>query len=153
MAKKKKPSSLPVGGPFVPILIEQHDSRAYNELTGNAAKLHGYLVRAARTVALKLGADSEYQVDFDYTYAEAKKRGFSESTFKRAIRELWAKGFLSVVAIGGRTASACKGKMSSKYKLCGLWKTYGNMWTVRTKSEPDPWASCTEPQKGDKGRW
>ena len=157
MAKyKPKSKGLPIGGPFTPIRTDEHDSTAYQDLTGNAAKLHGYIIRVARTVAVKLGASSEYDVQFDYTYSEAKKRGFSESTFKRAIRDLWKRGFISVVKIGGRTASAERGRMPSKYKLATLWRAYGDgvdKWRDRTKHESDPWENPTEPKPGETGKW
>lgn len=154
--KNQKSKGLQVGGPFTPIRNEEHDSLAYQELTGNAAKLFGYIIRVARTVAVKLGATSEYVVQFDYTYSEAKRRGFSESTFKRAIRELWKLGFISVVAIGGRTASSESGRMPSRYQLSNLWKAYGDgsgKWLNRTLYESDPWESRSEPSKRDPSRW
>lgn len=153
MRGAKKIRGLPVGGPFTPIRCDLHDSRSYHELTGNAAKLYGYLVRTARSVAYKLGVASEDLVDFDYTYSEAKKRGFSESTFKRAIQELWSAGMISVVAIGGRTASDARGRMSSKYKLSAFWKSYGVEWKDRTVLEASPWMNPSEPKAGDRGRW
>lgn len=154
MAKHKNNhrNSVPIGGPFTPIRHEEHDSQAYCDLTGSASKLYGYIVRVARTVAHKLGSD-EWSVDFDYTYSESVRRGFSTSTFKRAIKELWQHGFISVVQIGGRTASEDRGRMPSKYKLSKLWKTYGNTWSDRTQHEPDPWRVLSEPKKSDASRW
>lgn len=148
--KKKHRSNLPVGGPFTPLLYEVHDSEAYKSLNGNAAKLYSYLLRVARTVAVKTGGSSELSVQFDYTYSEAKKRGFSESTFRRAIRELWGKGFISVVSIGGRTTSEAYGRVPSRYQLSGMWKAYGHggdKWIDRTKFEYDPWSIPSEPRK------
>jgi hypothetical protein len=153
MAKKKRPNNLPIGGPFTPILNEIHDSLAYLKLSGSAAKLHPYLIRAARTVAFKIGAGSESLSQFDYTYSEAKRRGFSESTFKRAMKELWSLGFINVVAIGGLTASKERGRVSSKYQLSECWKTYGKQWRERTHHVPDPWKSPCEPKQGDHVKW
>lgn len=151
--KKPKSKGLPVGGPFTPILNDRHDSQAYLELTGNAAKLYPYLIRVARTVAVKAGASSESVPQFDYTYSEAKRRGFSESTFKRAIKELWSKGFITVISIGGLTASKERGRVPSRYQLSGCWKSYGKQWTDRTQFESDPWQSPCEPKEGDVGKW
>jgi hypothetical protein len=153
MSKKNRKPSVPISGPFTPILNSIHDSQAYTELSGNAAKLYSFLVRTARTVAVRLGAGSEYRVDFDYTYSEAEKRGFSDSTFKRAIRELWAKGIINVIVIGGRTASKGSGRMPSRYQLSGNWQTYGTQWTDRSKHEANPWANPSEPKLGDMGKW
>ncbi|RII28908.1 MAG: hypothetical protein CXR31_03275 [Geobacter sp.] len=153
MGKKNKTRGLSVGGMFTPLRHEEHDSKAYMELTGNAAKLYGYMVRVARTVAIKLGATCEYTVIFDYTYTEAKNRGFSTSTFKRVIKELWQCGFINVVEIGGRTASKARGRMPSKYQLCKLWRTYGSEWRERTRFEADPWEHRAEPKKTEQARW
>lgn len=153
MRATKKTRGVLISGPFTPIMFDVQDSRAYQVLPGNASKLYGYMVRAARTVAYKLGAATEDLVDFDFTYSEAKKRGFSESTFKKAIKELWAVGFISVIAIGGKTASEARGRMPSKYRLTSLWKTFGSHWENRTKLEADPWAKLSEPKSGDNGRW
>lgn len=158
MSKKKNSRSkgLPIGGPFTPIRNEEHDSLAYHDLTGNAAKLYGYIVRVARSVAVKAGAYSEHIAHFDYTYSEAKRRGFSESTFKRAIRELWRLGFINVVVIGGRTASKERGRMPSRYQLSTIWNTYGDgsgKWRDRTRIEADPWESPSEPRAKDVPRW
>ena len=148
--KKKNRSHLPVGGPFTPLLNELHDSDAYKSITGNAAKLYGYILRVARTVAVKTGTGSELFVQFDYTYTEAKKRGFSESTFRRSLKELWSKGFISVISIGGRTTSEAYGRVPSRYQLSGAWKTYGHggsKWTDRTRFEADPSSIPSEPRK------
>jgi len=152
--KRPKSKGLSIGGSFTPILTQVHDSAAFRELTGNAAKLYTYVVRAARTVALKLGSGTESGVEFDYTYSEAKKRGFSESTFKRAIKDLWDHGFISVVVVGGRIASVNGGRMSSRYKLCGNWQSYGEQWDDRTQYEPNPWPPPpTEPSVSDVSKW
>lgn len=150
---KKKRNGLPISGQFTPILNELQDSQAYLKLSGNAVKLHTFLVRVARTVAVKTGAANECLPHFDYTYTEARKRGFAESTFKRAIKELWELGFINVVAIGGRTVSKGGGRSSSRYQLSGYWKTYGKQWQDRTKIEQDPWLPPQEPKSGDKGNW
>lgn len=156
--KRDNKKGVRIEGPFTPITNKTLDSTAYKKLTGNAAKIYGYIVRVARTVAHKIGTHSQYDVTFNYTYSEAKKRGFSESTFKRAIQELWKLGFIDVVEIGGRTASAERGRMSSKYKLSAKWETYddgnGNgKWRDRTKIEPDPWKHPSEPKKSDTSNW
>lgn len=160
MSKKadyKKRKGLSIGGPFVPLLNEELDSKAYQQLTGNSAKLYGYIKRIARIVGTKLKVTAERDVIFDFTYSEAKKFGFSEKTFLRGLKDLWSKGFIGVVRIGGRIKSENGGRVNSQYKLTAYWKSYGNTgdghWTDRTKFEPNPWALRTEPDLNEKGRW
>lgn len=150
---KKKLRNVPIAGRFTPILWEEQDSEAYKQLPGSAAKLYGYMVRTARIVALKLGAANQHDARFDFTYSEAKSLGFSESTTRRALEALWEKGFISVIRIGGRTASEERGRMPSEYQLCNYWKTYGVSWRDRTQQEPNPWAAPSEPSKKDTGKW
>ena len=153
MAGKHK-NKLPIGGSFMPLLDSVHDSKAYKKLNGNAAKLYLRMYKTARTVALRLGSGSEDGVQFNYTYSEAKRvLGFSQSTTRRCLHELWSLGFISVVKIGGVTASDKRGRMSSEYQLCGNWKTYGHHWTDRTKLEDDPWVARSEPKDSDTDRW
>ena len=154
MAKKIKRNGVKINGSFTPILNEVHDSLAYKEISGNSAKMYIRLIEVARKLALKSGNFSEGNVQFNYTYSEAKRvLGFSESTTRRCLKELWAKGFISVIKIGGVTASDKRGRMSSVYQLCGNWRTYGNQWTDRTKCEEDPWAARSEPKKNETARW
>ena len=152
--KNKHKNNLRIGGSFMPLLDSVHDSVAYKELNGNAAKLYLRLYKTARTVALKLDSGSENSVQFNYTYSEAKRvLGFSQSTTRRCLHELWKFGFISVVQIGGVTASDRRGRMSSLYQLCGNWKTYGHHWKDRTKVENDPWKPKTEPRENESARW
>jgi hypothetical protein len=143
MSLKKKNRPLPITSPFVPLLLQELDSDAFLCLTGNAAKLLIYLKRSCRNAGLKLGASRESDVVFDYTYTEAKRRGFSNKSFIRAMKELWQKGFVSVVKIGGITTSEHGGRCNSQYKLTAYWTTYGTggvgKWTDRTKFEQNPW--------------
>lgn len=151
MARKKRRSIVPVeGGRFVPLSFEEQDSEAYRALNGNAAKVYTYLKRAARTAACKGGGGRERDVTFNFTYSEAKQRGFSESTFIRAMRELWAKGFIDVISRGGLRGT---GRTNSQYRLAVCWKTYGNGWTDRTRSEQDPFAKTAEPRKRGDAKW
>lgn len=150
MAKKKSRSSVPIGGPFTPILFEVQDSQAYQSLSGNSAKLYGYLVRTARTICCKTGNTDTIKSTFDYTYSEAKGKGFANATFKRSMTELWQKGFISVVSVGGMVASEGNGKIPSRYQLCNFWKSYGKQWNDRTKLERDPWGAYSEPVESEK---
>jgi len=154
---KKKRYSLTINGPFVPLLFAEQDSFAYQQLTGNSAKLYGYIKRIVRTVGTKLKINTEQDVIFDFTYSQAKKFGFSEKTFLRSLKDLWAKGFIGVVLIGGRTKSERGGRVNSQYQLARYWQTYGKAgegrWTDRTKFEPNPWVSRSEPDVKDAEKW
>ena len=88
-------------------------------------------------------------MDITCSNTEAKRRGFSNTAFNRCIKELWHKGFIGVVSIGGKTGSDKGGRSNSKYQLVGYWQTYGGegagRWTDRTKFETDPWLVRSEP--------
>ena len=144
-----KKAVLPIEGKFVPITFEEMDSMAFISLNGNSAKLYGYLKRAARTAAYKNGMSRQGDVQFDFTYSEAKRHGFSESTFIRAIRQLWEKGFIELVERGGLRG---QGRSNSRYKLAAYWKTYGEKWTDRKMSQQDPFENTTEPKNGSE-KW
>jgi len=147
---KNRKGRVPIeGGLFVPITFDEQDSAAYISLTGNAAKLYCYLKRAARTAASN-GGTRERDISFDFTYTEAKRRGFSESTFIRGIKELWAKGFIDVTERGGLRGT---GRTNSHYKLAGYWQTFGKEWADRTAFQPDPFAKTSEPRRERDARW
>lgn len=147
--KRKHNKQMSINGGFTPLLIAELDSYAFQSLTGNSSKLYVYLKRACRSAGLRLGALRESDVIFDFTYTEAKRRGFSAKTFLRGLKELWQKGFIGVVKIGGLTFSEQGGRCNSKYRLTAFWQTYGiggdGRWTDRTKFESDPWAIRSEP--------
>lgn len=149
MKRHKHNKPMHIQGPFLPVLLAELDSEAFQSLTGNASKLFLCLKRACRTVGVKLGTSREGDVIFDFTYTEANRRGFADKTFLRALKELWKKGFIGVVKIGGMTFSNQCGRCNSKYQLTAFWQTYGTggngRWTDRTKFEADPWAIKSEP--------
>lgn len=148
--KKQKKGRVEIEGLFVPLTNDEQDSLAYASLTGNASKVYLYLKRTARTAAWYGGGVREREIIFDYTYTEAKGRGFSESTFIRAMKELWAKGFVDVIERGGLRGKA---RSNSHYKLAADWKTYGKEWKDRTQRQPDPFACTTEPRKAREVKW
>lgn len=107
--------------PFVPIRMDELESTAYRQLTGNAAKLLPYFKRTC--IRAVKGAPDTCTI-FGFTYTEAAKYGFSRSTFRRAIQELIAKGFVDRVEKGGLRGV---GHTCSKYKLSGRWVTFGGL--------------------------
>ena len=146
MGRRKKIGSVPINGKFVPILHDELDSPAYMALGGNSAKLYGFLKRAARNAAHRVGS-SEREVEFDFTYSEARKRGFVERTFIRCVKDLWSHGFIQVIKRGGLRGT---GRSNSKYQLSGYWKTYGikDGWKNRSDHEPNPFLNRCEPEEG-----
>ena len=153
MGRKPKKGGRRIDGQFTPILHDIQDSVAYKEISGNAAKLYLRMERVARTVSHNMDCNLN-AAQFNFTYSEAKRvLGFSESTTRRCLRQLWEKGFISVIKIGGVTASDKRGRMSSIYQLCGNWKTYGHQWTDRTKHEEDPWFVPSEPKDNEPAKW
>lgn len=153
-AKRRKSAryTVPIEGRFLPLTFDELDSAAYMSLPGNAAKVYGYLKRAARTAAHRGGA-GERDTIFEYTYSEAKSKGFAEQTFRRALKELWAKGFIDLVERGGLRGIH---RTNSQYKLARLWKSWGKgpgKWTDRTVAEPDPFTDTTEPTRANAAKW
>lgn len=145
MAQKKKPKAkgVPIAGKFVPILWDELDSPAYRELSGGSAKLYNYLKKAARDVAHDNGIP-ERDAIFDFTYTEAKKRGFHERTFIRCLKELWDLGFIHVIERGGLRGTR---RSNSKYRLCMYWRTFRvkDGWMNRSAVEPNPFSDPCEP--------
>lgn len=135
---KNKQNKINIGGTFTPLLDAEIDSEAFKELSGSGVKVFIFFKRLNRQLQHKLG-DSE--PIFAYPYSRAKKAGVSESTYRRAIRDLWEKGFVSIISIGGLRGA---GRTNSQYKLAGYWKTYGHQWHDRRKFESDPF-SVSEP--------
>lgn len=119
MAKKKKfqGERLP---PFVALLNEELESLAYRAISPSAAKVYPFFKRVDGKLKKKCGAD--YNGIFDFTYSEAERYGFARKTFSRAITELNDKGFINIVAQGGKRGC---GMSNSKYKLSDRWRDYG----------------------------
>lgn len=77
--------------PFVALPNNLIDSRAYAELSGNAAKLLTVLMR-------KFNGHNNGWIAFGYSNAD--KAGFSRQTTKRALMELWEKGIIKRTKAG-----------------------------------------------------
>lgn len=119
-------------GPFFPVLNAEIDSAAFRDLSGSSVKVYIYFKRLNNQLKYKTGDSSPI---FAYPYSRAKKAGVSESTFRRAIHDLWEKGFLTIISIGGLRGA---GRSNSQYRMAEYWKTYGQQWKDRRKFEADP---------------
>ncbi len=134
--KKHKPG---IGGTFTPVLDAEIESVAFKALSGSGVKVFIFFKRLHRQLQHK---SSDAEPIFAYPYSRAKKNGVSESTFRRAVRDLWEKGFVSIISIGGLRGA---GRTNSQYKMSAYWKTYGEQWSDRRKFEPDPFV-VSEPE-------
>jgi len=126
--KKATKNRLP---PFTPILNEELDSKAYQQLTGNAAKALTYFKRINGLLRHKQG--DNYNGTFDLTYTEAEKFGFARRTFSRIITELNDKGFLTIIVQGGKRGC---GMSNSKYQMSDRWRDYGTRGFMRRPRHP-----------------
>lgn len=115
---------------FVPLLFNELESTAYQKLTPSAAKLLPYFKRIC--VKATKGKPDDTTM-FTFPYSQARKYGFSENTFSRAVRDLEEKGFIDIVEVGGLRGF---GHTCSRYKLSKRWLTYGGItWAVNAEKE------------------
>jgi hypothetical protein len=105
-------------GGFVPFTYEMMDSKAFRELTGAALKALIFCMRKVKTHH----PIDRFRLHFSLTYAEAKKQGLTDSTFRRGIKQLQELGFIDCVMKGGMRF---QGKACSLYRLSQRWKDYG----------------------------
>jgi hypothetical protein len=135
-SKTKKKDSWIEGG-FVVITFEMINHRSYKELTGSAIKA---LILCMRKVK-EMHRTERFKVIFSLTYPEARKQGFCDGTFWRAMKLLQRVGFIDCTIKGGltgrikKTPSAHKlsfrwkekeyVKTPSAYRLSLRWKKYG----------------------------
>jgi hypothetical protein len=111
----KKKNSLP---PFVALLWEMLNSRAYKELNSSAAKALPYFLGKFRGAYRD---PQRYKFVFPFSYSEAEWLGFASSTFSRVIQELVRKGFIDPVDKGGLRSD---GKSYNLFSLSERWKEY-----------------------------
>jgi hypothetical protein len=116
MARRvKKKDRLP---PFVPLVWDLLNSRAYKKITGSSAKALPYFIGKIK----KGYRDPErYEESFNFSYPEAQRYGFSTATFSRIQKELKNIGFIDIVEKGGLRG---KGKGYNKFRLSRRWEKY-----------------------------
>lgn len=117
--------------PFTPIFNEELSSKAYQQLSGNAAKALPYFRRIHGILQKKLG--DNYNGIFDFTYSEAEKFGFARRTFSRVITDLIEKGFIDLVVQGGKRGC---GMSNSKFKMSERWRDYGTRVFMKRPRHP-----------------
>ena len=105
--------------PFVPLIWDMLNSKAYKDLPPSAAKALPYFLGK---VQVSYNDPQKYLTDFSFSYTEARKYGFANSTHHRIISELIQKGFIDPVDKGGLRGG---GLTSSLFRLSKRWVNYG----------------------------
>ena len=105
--------------PFVPLLWQMLNSRAFIELTPSACKALPYFLGK---VKLQIHDIQRYISEFSFSYREGKKLGFSPATFSKVIQSLVHFGFIDPVDKGGLRGDC---KTSNVFKLSRRWENYG----------------------------
>jgi hypothetical protein len=105
--------------PFVPLLWQILNSKAYIELPFSACKALPYFLGK---VKLKYGDPQRYLAEFSFSYTEGKRFGFALATFSKVIQALVHFGFIDPVDKGGLRGDC---KSSNRFKLSKRWETYG----------------------------
>ena len=123
MGKRKKESlKLP---PFVALLWELLNSKAYKALPPSAAKALPYFLGKDKTHPKD---PAYYEVEFKFTYAELKRLGFAYSTGSTLIQDLVKFGFIDPVLKGGLRGA---GRTASIFKRSERWRKYDTPWFVK----------------------
>lgn len=117
MKRKTKKEDSWIKGGFVATTFEMMDSRAYKKLTGFAIKALNLCMRKVK----EMHCVERFLVIFSLTYPEARKQGFCDVTFWRAMKQLQRVGFIDCVMKGGLR---CDRKTPSRYRLSQRWKVY-----------------------------
>lgn len=114
MSRRRQKNRLP---PFVPMLWDMLNHKAYHDLAPSAAKALPYFLGK-----IKRNGPDRYEEEFSFSYREAKKYGFASSTWSKVIQEVVKHGFVDPIDRGGLRG---EGRSCSKYSLSTRWKEYG----------------------------
>lgn len=105
--------------PFVALVWEMLNSKAYKDLNYASAKALPYFLGKYKGAYRD---PQRYLFEFPFSYSEAKRYGFSNSTFSKVIQELVRKGFIDPVDRGGLRSN---GKGYNLFNLSRRWEKYG----------------------------
>ncbi len=122
MKRRIKGYKLP---PFVPLIWDLLNSKAYLELMPSAAKALPYFIGKPaddRKQKLIYGIPAYFGAVFQFSYREGKRLGFAFGTFSRVIRDLVRLGFLEPIDKGGLRGD---GKSYNRFQICRRWERYG----------------------------
>lgn len=122
--------------PFVMQPWDLLNSKAYIDLKPSASKALPYFLGKPHK---NINDPQRYEAEWKLTYGEAKRLGFSSSTFSSIIKDIVAKGFVDPVDKGGLRGDS---KSSNKYRLSKRWEKYGTAEFV-----PMDWESF-QPRSG-----
>ncbi len=138
MAAKKTGNKLP---PFVAVTWDLLNSKAYISLRPSSGKALPYFLGKGRN---KTG---EQRIYFDFTYSEAKRLGFSQSTFFNVICDLTKTGFIDPIFKGGLRGYK---KTNSRFTLSDRWAHHStpDFKEIRWREFIQPW----EEKKEGKGK-
>ena len=105
--------------PFVPLIWDILNNRAYIDLPPSAAKALPYFLGKVRT--RNYSDPARCETEFRFSYSEAERLGFSRSTFFKIISDLMANGFIDPRDRGGLRG---EGRGYSLFVLSERWKQY-----------------------------
>lgn len=138
--------------PFVALTWEMLNSKAYKDLNYSSAKALPYFLGKYKGAYRD---PQRYLLEFPFSYSEAKRYGFSNSTFSKVIQELVRKGFIDPVDRGGLRGDS---KSYNLFKLSRRWEKYGTEgfehteWKCffpRLKSKATPESETNNSKKGN----
>ncbi|MCL4492491.1 MAG: hypothetical protein M1510_11465 [Nitrospirae bacterium] len=114
--KRRTGNRLP---PFVALTWEMLNSKAYKALPASAGKALPYFLGKVKTT---YNDPQKYDMEFSFSYTEAKKYGFATTTHHRTICELMKKGFIDPFDKGGKRSDH---KSYNLFTLSRRWEDYG----------------------------
>jgi len=106
--------------PFVPIVWDILNSKAYIELPPSASKMLPYFL--GKVQRIPYNDVGRYETTFSLTYSEAARLGFGRTTFSNIIKSLMLFGFIDPVKKGGLRSF---GNTKNIFKLSKRWQQYG----------------------------
>ena len=105
--------------PFVPLIWEILNSRAYKDLPPSTAKALPYFLGKYKG---GYNDPQRYLGEFSFSYSEGKRLGFSTATFSKVIQALVGFGFIDPVDKGGLRGDC---KSYNLFRLSKRWEAYG----------------------------
>jgi hypothetical protein len=111
---KSKGNRLP---PFVALIWEMLNSKAYKDLPPSSAKALPYFLGKVKTSS----DPQKYNLEFSFSYREAEKLSFAPATFSKVIQNLVAFGFIDPVDKGGLRGEC---KSLNMFRLSKRWKDF-----------------------------
>ena len=105
--------------PFVALTWGILNSKAYKDLTPSSAKALPYFLGK---VKCPFNDTQRYLTKFDFSYREARRYGFANTTHHRNICQLVKNGFIDPVERGGLRSD---GRSYNKFYISKRWEKVG----------------------------